>query len=397
MDIFKSLAGMLTVELVSADLAGAFRDINGMGIPAYDIRFDDILTARFRIDRGNYRKLSGYAAAKGMNLHIAGKQGLFWKAKRLLRRPVLVTGMLLLLLLAVLLPGRILFIQVEGNSKIPDRQILAAAGECGITFGTSGREVRSERMKNALLQRLPELQWAGVNTYGCLAVISVRERPETEEEGESGGVSSIVADRDGLILSATVTSGNGVCRPGQAVRAGETLISGFNDCGLCVTATRAEGEIIARTSRELHAVTPSERLGRTAEQGSRRRFCFIIGKKRINLYNGSGISDTGCVKMYSEYVLTLPGGFSLPVSLICEQIRSFESEPAPVPEPEAAALLCAFANRCLLRRMVAGSILDADTSVTASDGLWNLSGKYACTENIGTRRQEQIGELHETN
>lgn len=44
-------------------------------------------------------------------------------------------------------------------------------------------------MKNALLSAIPELQWAGVNTYGCRAVISVRERtlPERKPEPENRG------------------------------------------------------------------------------------------------------------------------------------------------------------------------------------------------------------------
>ena len=36
--------------------------------------------------------------------------------------------------------------------------------------------IRSEKVKNSLLQRIPQLQWAGINTDGCVAVISVREK-----------------------------------------------------------------------------------------------------------------------------------------------------------------------------------------------------------------------------
>ena len=92
----------------------------------------------------------------------------------MLFRPVLLAGLGILFLLAMYLPSRVLFIRVEGNMQIPDRQILAAAEECGIRFGASRREVRSEKVKNALLSSVPQLQWAGVNTAGCVATISVR-------------------------------------------------------------------------------------------------------------------------------------------------------------------------------------------------------------------------------
>ena len=96
----------------------------------------------------------------------------------------------------------------------------------------------------------------GVNTSGCVATVSVRERTDPEVTEQDSAVSNIVASRDGFIVSATVTRGNFLCRVGQSVKAGQVLISGYTDCGICIQATRAEGEIYAQTSRDFAAVTP---------------------------------------------------------------------------------------------------------------------------------------------
>jgi hypothetical protein len=49
------------------------------------------------------------------------------------------------------------------------------------------------------------------------------------------------------------------------------------------------------------------------------RYSILLGKKRINFYKGSGIYDGSCVKMVSQYHLTLPGDYVLPVTVVKEE------------------------------------------------------------------------------
>ena len=393
MGIFRSIAGMLTLELTSADTAGSLASIANLGIPVFSVQHVNELTMRFQVPRQEFRKLKKHAAKKGETLRLLRKQGLYWDMKQMLHRPVLGVGLLLLVILLCYIPGRIFFIQVEGNHTIPSRHIIAAAEECGIRFGASRREVRSEKMKNALLFSLPQLQWAGINTYGCTAVISVSERAVTQETDQNHEISSIVASRDGLILSCTVRGGNGLCTQGQVVKEGQILISPYTDCGLCITATRTEGEIIALTSRELTVMTPSQQLNRGTIQTETAKYSLIIGKNRINFYKGSGISDASCGKMYSKYVLTLPGGFELPVTLLKETVTTYDHAAEELSQDAANVLLTDFSSRYLQQQMIAGSITSRSESISKGSGLYCLSGVYACTEMIGRRQQAKIGEI----
>ena len=66
------------------------------------------------------------------------------------------------MLLAVLYaPSRVWFVEVEGNETVPARKILLAAEECGVKFWAKSGEIRSEQVKNQILNLVPELQWAG--------------------------------------------------------------------------------------------------------------------------------------------------------------------------------------------------------------------------------------------
>ena len=394
MGIWKGSTGMIQVELTSADITGALSAINDARIRIWNASAHGDLTIRFWAERHDNRKLSALAEKRGERLEVIRKKGLYWTLKNLLRRPVLVVGTVLLLMMVLFIPTRIYFVQVEGNETVPEKLIIAAAEESGICFGASRRAVRSEKVKNELLSALPQLQWAGVNTYGCVAVVSVRERSTPEETQTDDSVCSIIAARDGIILSCTATRGNLLCSVGQAVQQGDVLISGYTDCGLTVTATRAEGEILAETRRNLTVVTPSECQVRGEIQSQTTRYSLIVGKKRINFYKGSGIWDASCGKMYTEYHLTLPGGFQLPVTLVKEVQTTYELSTAEKEESSATEQLERFAESYLRQIMVAGSITNSDDLIAKENGIYSLAGEYACIEMIGRVQREKIGEYH---
>ncbi len=392
MGLWQSLGGMAEVELTSAELGAALQAINRRNIPLHRVNQIGDLTARFWISRRDYRKLRNLCEKRGESLKLFHRSGIYWTIKSLLHRPVLLFGMALLTAMVFYLPTRVLFVQVEGNQTVPTNRILEAAEESGIRFGASRREVRSERMKNALLGAVPELQWAGVNTAGCVATISVRERTVAEPDPEVQGVTSIVALRDGIITSCTVTSGTALCTVGQAVQEGQLLVSGYTDCGICIRAEQSQGEIFAQTNRTMTAVSPSDSLRIREAEEKGRSYSLLFGKKRINLWKDSGISDATCGRMYEEYYITLPGGFRLPLGLAVDVYTERECTEGQVDQATLEARLSAFAESCLTSQMVAGQILSRQEQVISQPGLYILEGEFVCTEMIGKVQREQIGE-----
>ena len=386
------IRSLLTAEITGADIPASLRSLTEQGITLLCTVFQNDLTVQVTLLRSDYGKFRKICEKRGDRVNILTHRGIYWKARDFLGRPLLLLGCLLLVFAVLYLPSRVLFVQVEGNRRLPDRQILEMADTCGIGFGASRRAVRSEKMKNALLQAMPQLQWAGVNTKGCVAVITVRERTIPEQLSASDGVSHIVALTDARIVSCTATRGNLLCAPGQAVKGGQILISGYTDTGLTIRAEGAEGEIFGQTRRGFRAVTPAF-TGSTRRNGARmKKYSLILGKKRINLWKDSGIWDATCDRMYEEYYITLPGGFRLPAALAVEWYDDWDLTPREIPQAEAEALLMGTAEAQLMECMIAGRIISRETSVTGKDGLWVLAGEYRCVELIGIRQRLQIGE-----
>lgn len=381
--------GSITVELTSAEPALLLRKLLQAGIDLWDIGEITGLTVRLTMSRSHLILLRQICKRNGASVRILYSKGLQRLLRKMIGRPILMMGCVTMLVLTLYLPSRILFIEVHGAGSVPADQILRNAERCGIYLGAERVEIRSERVKNALLEAMPELQWVGINTYGCRAVISVRQRTEIEQNNPSCGISSLVALRDGVIREMTVLQGNGVCKLGQSVIKGQVLISGYTDLGICLQGTHAKGEVFAETRRTLGVITPSKTLKRGEEIRRDKKYSVIFGNFRINFFKGSGISDTTCDKMYAYHYITLPGGFRLPFALVVEENCWNDTESADVDKTDAAPLLTDCAEKYLNRQMIAGRIDQRCELITTLEGAYYQVGQYACYEMIGTSRPEE--------
>ena len=385
MGVFNSLAGTVQVEITSADVSGLLSALALRGVVIMDISMINELSMHGTIYRKDYGAIKAVAKQRGDKIIVRRKYGTYWKMKSLIRRPLFIAGILFLLAMVTYLPTRIFFVKVEGNRTIPTRMIQESAESCGICFGASRRAVRSEKMKNALLEKMPQLQWAGVNTVGCIAVISVEEKSISEVSKTQYSVSSIVALQDCVIDQCTVTSGNPLCHVGQAVKAGQTLVSGFTDCGLTIKATRSEAEIFGQTYRKIQAISIMPVVRRGEKTDTKKKYSVLIGKKVIKFFKDSGISDARCVKMYSKKYLTLPGGFQLPVALICEQFDTYSKAEELLSPGDWMGQAC---RTYLSGQMVAGEILREKLYIDQQEQTTLLTGYYCCREMIGHERFE---------
>lgn len=383
------LLGKIRFQITSADCVGLLNALSQAGIYLIDVQYQGELTVLLTIPIHQHGELMKITEKQGASVKQIKNAGIYYTGKAILQRPVLMVFSALLFLLSCYIPSRVFFVSVEGNKDIPTRLILEAASECGIDFGASRRSVRSEKMKNALLQKIPELQWAGINTSGCTAVISVREKTtQNTQKNETNRVSSIVASRDGIIQNCTVYQGNPLCTVGQAVKAGQTLVSGYLDCGIVVKTTQANAEIRALTFRELEVLAPSATANRGNIISQKTNYSLLIGKKLIKFYKDSGNVGATCGKIYSQEYVHLPGGFQLPVAIIKETVSCY-AESNKMQTISDNTWLADFANNYLQGTMIAGEVLSGQTEVNAIDDGSYLYGKYACMEMIGQVKYEQ--------
>lgn len=375
MELWWRVRGWIRLRLTSADCAGRLREL-AREVQMYDILFSDDLTAEFTVFHRDRERISVRDGDVLAEIRRGGLPCLWTTVHRWWMVTVFALG---IIMLSVLLQGRLLFFRVEGNDRVPERLILERAAECGLYFGATSRDLRSEQVKNHLLWAIPELRWAGVNVDGCSAVITVAER-QIGEEPEETLPGDIVAAIDAVVTDVFLGTGSALAAPGQAVRAGDVLISGTTDLGLLVRTEQADGEVYGLTRRAFEVKLPEESLVRRETGLVIRKFSLRIGKKYVNFSNDCGILYGTCVKMRTVKNLKLPGGFSLPVALVTDTYRLCDTD--AIPREMDAGLLLSEARRLAREDMIAGTILREDVTVEGG----RLRVVFECRELIGRFR-----------
>ncbi len=308
--------------------------------------------------------------------------GLRQTLRGLKRRPVMVVGMVVVLAALVLLPRFVWTVQVQGNERVQTGEILHALEKFGVKFGAWGADIRSQDIKNRMMNELPELRWCAVNrTGGCVTVLVAEREPEPQIELEHE-ITNVVASRAGVITQMQVMDGFKACEVGDTVTEGQLLVSGYADWTTGPQAVHALAEIYAMTWRHETVQIPKTVRQKCYTGEEITNYILIIGRKRINLSRNSGIPQGKCDKIVERKALILPGGYAFPAELEIETLRSYQTQEVPLTRQEAEALLLDYVTRTVKGDMIAGSILSQSYTVTAKASTWLLEADNSCQEMI---------------
>ncbi len=373
---------------VRAEVSGAApqRLLNAMSeadMPFWDAVPQDAFTIRLGLYSRDLRDAKALATRCQCELKLLRESGAPVVKRRLRRRvALLVTAVSCFALLA----ASSLFawdIRVEGNEQVSTGEILRALAGCGVEPGAFWPGWSSDEIRNSVILDIPELAWLGVSVDSSRAVIRVRERTEAPELVNSEGMGSVTARTTGIIDSMRVYQGAPLVAVGDAVVAGETLVSGEMPSEVGDTRyVRASAEIKARTWYEMSASAPLEYSG-LEQSDCRTRWALVIGDKRINFYLGSSQTPADCGKIITEYPLAWEGVFTLPVTLVREQTLEYDSAAAAEDEEELSGRLEAVLRSTLERELSGrGEILDAQFTSSASDGRLVVTMRAECMEDI---------------
>ena len=144
---------------------------------------------------------------------------------------------------------------------------------------------------------------------------------------------------------------------------------------------------MAETWRELIAVRPaSEALKQPRGRGFS-RFALVFGKRRVNLYFGSGKALDGCDKIVAEYTLGIRGLFSTPLRLVRESIVPYDSTAGT--DADYAGMAARLTK--LLAADTEGQVLDSSVRHGTARGLLVITLRAHCIENIARTREYAPG------
>ena len=379
MRVWDRIQGLVTVELCAAFPERLLNACVQEGIPLLKPQRLDACTLRVQVQERDLEALRSLTERHQGQLKVLERFGGSQELIRLKRRVALPLGLLAVLALLFWSNSRIWAIEVRGCETLSQGRVLRALADCGVSEGSCWASLSQDEIRSQMLLALPELSWMTVNVSGSRAVVTVLERVETPEIYSEREAADIIASHTGIVRGMNVFNGLPLVEPGDAVTAGETLVSGRMDSlSHPARQIRARAEVWADTWYEQTAVIPEAEREKGEVTQVKRRFALVIGKKRINLFWGSRKELDGYDKIVHEYRVGVKSLFALPLRLVCECYTRPAARPAGTGDPDA----CAARLREALEQQIEGELVSFSATAAEGEGLLYICARAQCRENI---------------
>lgn len=279
----------------------------------------------------DFRALRGCMGRTGCRVHIVRRAGAPFVAARVWPRRALWGGFLLLLLLCWVVSTRIWAIETNIDASLPRAELMEQLDELGVRIGVRRNALNVKQIRWKLLQRMPDVSFFSLNILGNRLTVEARGSVPLPELLDTKAVVKVVASREGVVKSMNVREGEPLAAPGDAVQVGDTLISALvpprTETGLYRLA-HARGSVQAYTAYDITAARALTTGQKTYTGKVKHQYALVFGKKRLNLYFGSGISGGTCDKIVETKTVWLSDSVVFPVSLVCQTYRYFDLTPA---------------------------------------------------------------------
>ncbi len=348
--------------------------------------------------RGMARSMLRYCEAAGVCLQVVAVGGLPTWVGRFLRRPGLVLGSILGVWLFLLASGVVWDIRVTGTETLSPRAVEETLAACGFSVGTSLRGFRADVTENEALLHDDRLAWISINRRGTVAYVEVREakpRPAVANDAPADVVASI----GGVIDRVELEAGNVRVMAGQAVAAGDVLVSGLWDSEvLGIRATHARARVYARTVRELTVQIPLSYEQKVYVTGEESTLSEICQEKWINFFGKSvkfskktGNAGVFCDTIEGEQTFSPIAGVGLPLSVRTVWYLPYTTETVTRTYAEAEELAYLELSRLIGALPGGAEVLSKTVTVVRGESFLLLRCALVCCEDIATERAIEIG------
>lgn len=332
------LSGSLRLE-VKGDCERLINLCRENNIPLWNIERNDIFSVSISIRLYDIYTLRRLCRRAGCKLHTLEKKGLPFKAKRALRRPVLIIGLVLCAVALWMLSQRVWVIEVNTEDDINAEQVRQLLEVSGLRVGTHVKQVRAQKIKNSVIAKSNDIAYLTVNLRGSKAIVNVY-RIKTKKEETSDAPCDVISTLTGVITAIRVRQGACELRVGQTVQAGDIIAKGeITDALGQVRYYRADAEIDLRTWYTVKCRIPTQFFEYIPTGETKKRSYIVAGNETIKLYLIETIGYKWYYKEVERKTLTLGDGIELPLTLVTETYTQCQRQEIELSEQEAEKLL----------------------------------------------------------
>lgn len=239
------------------------------------IRVDSETAVRAEIAACDLKPLQKLAGAR-YRVTPQVRRGVVYQTRALLRRPMLLVGVLLAASMVIAESFFVAAVTIDGYRAIPESALRDCLAASGVREGVYRPGIDWGQAEAALFETFPQIMWVRLVYDGRLVVLEVAETGHQIIRGESelaadeeelfipapepqNGYCNIVAAHSGYIERIDPLWGDAMAEPGDYVKKGQILIRGqipietttFDENAPKEYYVRARGEVWARVPYRL--------------------------------------------------------------------------------------------------------------------------------------------------
>lgn len=391
------LSGSCTVAVSALHRTAAMNLCMQMGLQYRNFIWCSDGSVRFCCTIPAARRFLAACRKRDIEAEVIARRGLPRLLGRIAERTGLVTGAVLALGL-ILLSGLFLWdVQVSGNEHLTEEEVKKELRESGFGVGSYLPGLRTREVENRVLMHSKSIGWLSINRRGTVAHVQIIERvcgnPGEGEGKDPQKPANLVAARDGQIEYLELYRGNAVVTVGQAVKAGELLVSGLYDSQTgSIRVTHAAGRVMARTEHTLEVEIPLLYEKKVYEDpylcGIELHF-FDFSKK---ISKNCGNQDILCDIIEYKYTLGKVGNNRLPVALVRSEAHPYHFEWQQRSTEEALALAYVELSRRLAELAGEAELLKKQITTQIGENSILLICQLTCIQDIAAEQEFEITE-----
>ncbi|MGL6174276.1 MAG: sporulation protein YqfD [Cellulosilyticaceae bacterium] len=337
-----------------------------------------------------FKALKPYAQKSRCRLKIVKKIGLPFISFRYRKRSLLAGGGFVFVILLYILTSFVWLIEVEGNSRISETDIINTLTQEGYGVGRLKNNLDLRDAEQKLIQTYPDITWTGVKFEGTKLLIQVAETVPKPKMHDETMPCHLVAKRDALITYIATDKGMPQVKKGDTVRKGETLVSGeitLQDEAMTKQYTHAKAQVKGRTFYALQAQVPLYKTNKNYTQNISKKYSIRLFNKKIPLYHQKkALEQFDTLLTVNQFKITEL--FPLPFYFEKEERVEYIPEVVSISEEEAQDKLEGILHDELMEMLSSdGQILDKEV-VYRQDGQMLIGELHAVV-------QEDIVEIKE--
>jgi similar to stage IV sporulation protein len=345
----------------------------------------------FSISKKGFLALRPIARKTHCRVKILRRIGLPFRLTIFRKRKLFLIG---LLLSASILIGLSLFIwkiEIEGNSKYTNEEIIKFLSEKNINVGILKNKISCEELDNTILANVENIQWVSSEIKGTKLIINIKEGLKTVDINKDDLPCDIIANKQGIITNIVTRKGTPMVKKGDVIEKGDVLVSGTLEIKeleqlKAVEFTTADAEVTIKTNYDYTDEIDLKYFKKVYNNKIKKDKKLEILDLKINLFR-IRINKDNYDKMETYKQLSISNNFYLPIAITTTSYKKYDLLEQMYSKEEAILRLKKnLANYQLELAENNIQVLDSDVSFNQVKGKVIAKGIIKVIEKVGEKQ-----------